>query len=486
MTFIMQKSIFAKYFSVCATIILISTTILGAVLLIFVSQYFKQEKYDLLKTNVQKASLYTSKILINYDYNSSLAYISDYYNLYADAIDSVFFLTNTSGTTLYCTEVSPCIHTTYMVPQRILESTKDGEFFESGRLGGIYKESNYTVGIPVYDRDQNIIAYVFSSMPAKTMSSFLGEILKMYIISSGAMLLIAFILVYFITLQMVKPLREMSLAAKRFGQGEFSARIPVTSNDEVGQLAMSLNNMAQSLSILENMRRSFTANVSHELKTPMTSISGFVDGILDGTIPEEKHKQYLLIVSEETKRLSRLVRSMLNLAKIEAGEMQLSYSQFDIVDTICQTVFSFEQIAEQKKLDIRGLDHDKVIIDADPDLIHQVIYNLTENAIKFVNEGGYIEFGFSYEGGKVYISVKNSGAGLTKEEIAHVFERFYKTDKSRGLDKNGVGLGLYIVRTIINLHGGDIIVRSNYGEFCEFVFSLPAKKTTKLVKLKKN
>ena len=222
------------------------------------------------------------------------------------------------------------------------------------------------------------------------------------------------------------------------------------------------------------MRRSFVANVSHELRTPMTSIAGFVDGILDGTIPREEQSKYLRIVSDEVKRLSRLVRSMLNLSRIEAGELKINSTQFNVVETICQTVFSFEQAIEQKQLDIRGLDTDKVMVEADADLVHQVVYNLTENAVKFVNPGGYLEFSFHVEGGMTYVGIKNSGEGLSKEEIPKVFDRFYKTDRSRGIDKNGVGLGLYIVRSIITLHGGDIIVRSVQGEYTEFVFSVPA------------
>ena len=159
----------------------------------------------------------------------------------------------------------------------------------------------------------------------------------------------------------------------------------------------------------------------------MTTISGFVDGILDGTIPEEKQKEYLTIVSEEVKRLSRLVRSMLNLARIENGEVQLKVESFDVVDVILQTLFSFEKQIDEKQVEVRGLDRDKVIIEADKDLIHQVIYNLIENAVKFVNQGGYLEFSFRTEQGKTYIGIRNSGAGLSKEEALHVFERFYKS-----------------------------------------------------------
>lgn len=471
----MQKSIFMKYFSVCAALVIICITVLGAVFLVFASQYFKEDKYSLLESNAERAAEFVG------EYNQSggdegvgKIVLKNYLGAMAEAISSNFFLVDTSGKTLYCTELSPCLHTAYDVPAEIMERVKrDGSYAEMGKLGGLYSDRYYTIAVPVKEGSV-ITGYVFTSAHAAVeQKAFLNEMLKMFLISAVAVLALTFIAVYFISIQMVKPLRQMAAAAQKFGRGEFNTRLEVTSYDEMGQLAMALNNMAQSLSTQEVARRSFTANISHELKTPMTSISGFIDGILDGTIPPEKERYYLQIVSDETKRLSRLVKTMLNLSRIEAGEMKINKSKINVVDIACQTVFTFEQSIEKKNLDIRGLDHDKVMVDADPDLMHQVIYNLTENAVKFVNDGGYIEFGFTTDANKTYISVKNSGAGLSKEEIPKIFDRFYKTDKSRGLDKNGVGLGLYIVRSIVSLHDGEIIVRSAQGEYVEFVLSLP-------------
>ena len=250
-------------------------------------------------------------------------------------------------------------------------------------------------------------------------------------------------------------------------------RVPVDERDEIGKLSMAFNNMATSLAQQETVRRSFIANVSHELKTPMTSIAGFVDGILDGTIPPEKERHYLMIVSDEVKRLSRLVRSMLNIAKIEAGEMQLKPTVFDMNEVVLSSIFTFERTIENKHLEIKGLDAGKIMVEADEDLIHQVVYNLLENAVKFVNDGGYIEVGYVVEPKRTYINIKNSGEGIPKDEISKVFDRFYKTDRSRSIDKTGVGLGLHIVRSIVNLHQGEVIVRSVEGEYCEFSFSVP-------------
>lgn len=473
----MQKTIFTKYFTMCATLIIVSITILGALFMAFASQYFKEDKYKLLRTNIERAAAATQEQFANPTNETTIRLVS-LYGAIAQTIDATIFLTDDLGHTIVCTELSPCKHTLYAVPQDVLSAlAKSNEYAEMGKLGSIYSDHNYTVGVPVRVEGNDKTAYLFASTGASIpLSNFMGEMLKIFMISAVAVLILTFIIVYFVSIQMAKPLREMSLAAQKFGRGEFDTRLSVNSYDETGQLALALNNMAQSLSTLESMSRSFIANVSHELKTPMTSIGGFIDGILDGTIEPERQRHYLMIVSEEVRRLTRVVKTMLNLARLEAGEMQINKSQINIVDIICQTVFTFEQQIDIKKLEIIGLDHDKVLVEADADLIHQVVYNLTENAVKFVNDGGYLEFSFSVEMGKTYVSIKNSGEGLSKEEIPKLFDRFYKTDKSRGLDKNGVGLGLYIVRSIINLHGGDVIVRSVQGEYAEFVFSLESCK----------
>lgn len=484
----MQKSIFKKYFSICISLILVSITVLGVALMLFSFQYVKSDKYNLLEKNAEKAVVVAQSTLVNgmVPDMTNLA-MTSYFEILSDAIDANIFMTNATGKTLLCTEQAPCRHDAQSIPpQTLLSLNQTGVYREMGTLGGIYDKHYYSVGKAVPAADGTIIAYIFASMEATVpLTTFMQDILRMFLISSIAMLLMSIVIIYFVTHQMVRPLKQMSEAAQEFGNGDFTKRLTVESYDEIGQLAMSLNNMAQSLSTLETMRRSFMSNVSHELKTPMTTIGGFIDGILDGTIPPEKHKYYLRIVSDEVKRLARLVRSMLNLAQVEAGEMELKLERVDMVDTICQTLFSLEQQINNKKLEIRGLDHDKVMVDADEGLIHQVVYNLTENAIKFSNEGGYLEFSFQKNGNRTMIGIKNSGEGLSKEEIPRVFDRFYKTDRSRGLDKNGVGLGLNIVRSIVNLHGGEIIVRSVQGEYCEFLFTLaPSKPQNKMRKPK--
>ena len=235
-----------------------------------------------------------------------------------------------------------------------------------------------------------------------------------------------------------------------------------------------MNNMAASLSSSETMSRNFIANVSHELKTPMTTIAGFIDGILDGTIPPEQEKQYLTIVSGEVKRLGRLVRSMLQLSKIDQGEMRLTRTEFSLKDVLIDSLISFEKVIEEKQVSIEGLEEmDDRFINGDMDLLDQVVYNLVDNAVKFVDEGGTISAKLSETEEKTTLMLRNTGAGIAAADLPLVFDRFYKTDKSRSRDKNGMGLGLYLVRTIVQLHQGEIRVNSVENEFTEFTVILP-------------
>lgn len=460
---------------------LLSITFLGAVLLAFAAQYFKQDRYKLLEHNVRQAAQVTSD---NFRSNHNRYVTVDILvamRILATAIEADIYLTNTDGEVLLFAEGSKSEYVSMPVPEKVLNAVRDtGEYMEVGYLGGMYEESHYTVGLPVTASDGQVVGMVFASSPADMMMDFLAEILKMFVVSALAVLVLAFAAVYFITAGLVRPLRNMVVAAQSFSKGDFTMRVPVESHDEIGQLAVAFNNMASSLASMEVMRRSFTANVSHELRTPMTTIGGFIDGILDGTIPEEKRDHYLNIVLQEIRRLSRLVRSMLNIARIEAGELEIKPDLFDVNDTVIKTVFTFEQPLEEKRIEVRGLDHDKVMVEADPDLIHQVVYNLIENAVKFANDSGYIEVNYTEDENYTYIAIKNSGAGIARDDIPRVFDRFYKTDKSRSQDKGGAGLGLHIVRSIVNLHGGEIIVRSVEGEYCEFVFTIPLPKSKKV------
>lgn len=473
----MQRSLFRKYFSVCCSIVLTSIVILGILFMVFAAQYFKEDKLGALKQNAEYAAELTQEHIVSVngiyqvvDYKSSL---TNAWVPMAKAINADIYLANLSGDVLLCTHRSMCSHKSHGISQDIInKALEEGTYTEVGKMGEIYKSSYYTVGVPLQLSDGRFAGIVFASATAQGLTDFMSEILKMFLLSAFVMMIVTFALVYVVTGNLVRPLQEMVKATESFAKGDFTARVPVNERDEIGKLSMAFNNMATSLAQQETVRRSFIANVSHELKTPMTSIAGFIDGILDGTIPPEREQHYLTIVSDEVKRLSRLVRSMLNIAKIEAGEMTLKPTIFDINEVVLSSIFTFEQTIEGKQLEIKGLDAGKIMVEADEDLIHQVVYNLLENAVKFANEGGYVQVSYTVDPKRTYISIKNSGTGIPKDEISKVFDRFYKTDRSRSVDKTGVGLGLYIVRSIVNLHQSEVIVRSVENEYCEFSFSV--------------
>ncbi|WRS28286.1 HAMP domain-containing sensor histidine kinase [Oscillospiraceae bacterium MB08-C2-2] len=476
----MKNGLVKKQMVVYFCSIFVSIVALGGVLLLCAFQYFKQENYEKLERNARQAAAVT---VANYERNQGAfvdeQIITTTYRILSNVTDSDFSLVDTAGEVVLQQRVNDYDYSQKQAPQSVIQTViSQGYYEETGTLGGVYNSVYHTVAVPVTTSAGETIGVLFAASSARSVALFLGEILRMFLISAVIVLVLAFVVLYFVTSQMVKPLKDMLQAMQSFTRGDFSVRLPVASYDEIGQLAMAINNMASSVAALESSRRLFTANVSHELRTPMTTISGFVDGMLDGTIPEEKREQYLKIVSIEIKRLSRLVRSMLDTARIEAGELELTLSIFDISEIVRQTIFTFEARLEEKQVEIMGLETDKVLVEADVDLIHQVIYNLVDNAVKFVEDKGYISVHYHSDEEMTYIAIRNSGAGIAKEETPKLFERFYKSDKSRSLNKQGVGLGLHIVKSIINYHKGDILVRSVLGEYTEFEISLPNPKTT--------
>ncbi len=476
-----QKSLFLKYFIICASTVLLSLFILVTLLLLFVPRYFKSEKLELLTSNAGIAANLTVQNYVSNAYQGlSTEFLDEGYSLIAQTSESTLFFVNVNGTTLVCSDEGACTHTTHTIDKKTMEEILKGGWQEFGELSGMYNEAHYSVAQPVKLRDGRAIGAVIVSSSSKTITTLVFDVFKLFLVCALVVLFLSSILVYLVTSRMVRPLKQMAYATKCFSKGDFTQKIAVVDSSEIGQLAVAFNNMATDLANLEDTRRNFIANVSHELKTPMTSIIGFVDGILDGTIPAEKHEYYLQIVSTEAKRLSRMVRSMLSIARIEAGEQKITPKTFNINDIICQTLFSFEGSIEEKGLSVEGIDlSEKFLVEADEDLVHQVVYNLIDNAVKFANDGGVISFNYFVSGSLTFIGVRNSGEGLSEEECKKIFERFYKADRSRARDKSGFGLGLHIVKSIVNLHGGEVSVRSEEGKYTEFIFSLPSVKKLK-------
>lgn len=481
-----HRSIFQKYLGVCMMIIIISMIALGITMLFFVANYWENEKKENL---IENANQVASVVVASSDYNvANHTLIVEDPELFtitistmAQTIDADIFVVNNKGVLQYCSETGTCIHNTSVLSQDILGQTIKSNYFEFGTLDGFYNTTYYTAGAPVIINEagtETVVGFCYVSSKSTFVAGLTMSMMKMFIIAAIITMLISLVLVGILSYNMARPLREMSQAAKKFAVGDFSSRVKVRGNDEMAELAVAFNNMADSLSASESMRRSFIANVSHELKTPMTTIAGFVDGMLDGTIPENQRSHYMNIVSLEVKRLSRLVQSMLSLSRIDNGELKLNKQDFEMFSVIVNVLAGFEMQISSKNIEIRGLENFRQLkVNADPDLMHQVIYNLIENAVKFTNENGYISFSALETTYDVTVSIENSGPGIPSEDIRYVFDRFYKTDKSRSMDKKGMGLGLFITKSIMRLHGGHIYVESEPDVYCRFTFNLPALST---------
>ena len=478
--FFTHLPLFAKYLTIMTAMILVSYLVLTTALMVFLSTRWTSEKKDLLVENVTMNAEYCETILsrceTQADVNNALMIICNNIAVTSNAIDADIFLCNNEGKVIVCKEdftynMGDCmLHNGYNIPADIMNEVIAGSYFSDDRIEGLFNVPTFLAGCPV-EVDGVVIATVFATTPIESsLKEYAGNIMSMYLSSALFAAALSFLVVYGFTAKLTRPLRQMSNATKSYAKGDFSKRVTVRGSDEFAELCQSFNQMASALSILESSRRSFVANVSHELKTPMTTIGGFIDGMLDGTIPQEKHGEYLNIVSNEVKRLSRLVTSMLNLSKIEAGELDLKPTDFDVSQLLINCMLTFEQEIDKKNITVEGFDEmGQVMLYADRDMIYQVVYNLVDNAVKFTNENGsIIVFAGENNQGQTYISIQNSGEGISSEEIGRIFERFYKVDKSRSYDVKSAGLGLYLCKTLVEMHGGKIFAESVEGEFTRF------------------
>ncbi len=491
-----QSGLFKKYFAATVAVILVSFLLAGTALAIVVPGIWMNEKLDSLEETARSVTANTMNVLLS-DFLGSVSrnavmMICNNLTQVSDATDSDIFIVNETGEVVYCKDLlnpknnGKCfIHDRYVIPAEIMQKLRNhGSYRVIGKIDGVMVSNNLIVACPLTAGSIFRGAVFVTQSVSKGLWLYISVIARMFIIAALFALILTAILSYFISYRLTKPLREMSVAVKQYSNGDFTKRITVSrkhgklnKENEIDELADSFNSMAAALEAQEQSRRSFVSNVSHELKTPMTSIGGFIDGILDGTISGTDEKKYLKIVSEEVKRLSRLVTGMLNMSKIEAGQIDIKPEEFDISDMLFRTLLSFEKIIESKNIEIRGLEalsENKVF--ADKDMINQVVYNLIDNAVKFTPEGGYIEIISKSDGEKIIIKIRNSGRGIAPDEIDKIFERFYKTDKSRSFDVKGAGMGLFIVKQLIELHAGHITARSVENEYAEFIFDLPLYK----------
>lgn len=387
------------------------------------------------------------------------------------------FITDANGLVMSCSDQTPmCKHYGTLLPEDIMAEIKSGQETEISTLGGMYTNPRYIVTHEITrETDGELMGYVFvTNAPDNILSNWSTFVLIATVIAVLVLCMsLAVSLVY--SKRMARPLDEIAAASRKFARGDFSVRVKQQEDptDEMGALIDSFNKMADSLQNAENRRSEFIANVSHELRTPMTTIAGFADGILDGTIPKDQETKYLTSIRDETRRLSRLVRDMLDASQTRARAADPSKrTVFDLTELVLQTLLSFEARATQKNLDVDPqLPENHIMVIADKDAITRVIYNLLDNAVKFATPGSCLTLRLYRDAQKAYVSIKDIGETIPPDDLPFIFDRFHKSDRSRSLDRDGVGLGLYLVKSIINSHDEDIAVKSEDGA-TEFVFTL--------------
>lgn len=397
------------------------------------------------------------------------------------------FISNAAGVIVSCSDMNiACDHLGRQIDPAVFMQMNNTEMFNQiTNLYGFYDKPHYVVAEPIDTVDgAGVMGYVFVASDSATIVESWYTFVWVFLAASVAVMLLALLLALMTSKRMAQPLDEMARASRKFAHGDFSVRVKEDGRtDEVGALVSAFNSMADSLEASEQRRNEFIANVSHELKTPMTTIAGFADGILDGTIPKEEEDKYLATIADETRRLSRLVRSMLELSKMESTGIDLARRrEFDVSETIISTLLSFESRATAKNLDVDlQLPEDHINVVADPDAITRVIYNLMDNAVKFAAPDSTLCISLWKTDGKAYVSVRDTGETIPENDLPFIFDRFHKSDRSRSLDRDGAGLGLYLVKSILDAHGEDIAVTSRDG-VTEFVFTLtlakPAPKTS--------
>ena len=473
-----MKTTFGRQFGVTVLILLFALLLLGGAFRLLTAEYLEANTTSQILTDAGAIAELTAAYSADDKLYDEL--LQTNLTLVAQISGSDVVVCDASGIVVLCSDRDIlCDHLGMVMDESYLINVfTTGSDLSTGVIEGLYPESRYLASVPVVSRNTGAnIGIVMVSVPVEKTMVLLEGIADIQVTVSLLVILIAVVVMSVSTRNQCQPLKEMAQAAREFGHGNLKIRVRTggKNTEEVDELAVAFNNMAVALEKSEYRRQEFVANVSHELKTPMTTIGGYVDGILDGTIPPEKSRHYMQIVSDETKRLSRLVRSMLDISQLqsEAGIPAEKRTRFDLSETIGQVLLTFEQNITAKNLNVEvDMPPHPVYTNANRDYITQVVYNLLDNAVKFCPENATVGIRLREARGKVYVSVYNDGKTIPAEELPLVFDRFHKLDKSRSENRDGWGLGLYIVKTIVCSHGENISVTSRDGR-TEFTFTMP-------------
>lgn len=465
-----KKGLFSKMFLTYIVIIAVSFVLTATVLSLWFQGYYLEQRKAQLKSESQFIMAAARQYL---NQEISVERVNNILNQIGQYINTDIFVTDNYG---YLYAVS---NTKYegMIGKQII--TKDLEILRfgndvdvQGNYDGKFKEKVHTFIIPIKDGG----IFKGAIMMNTSINEINGPLKKVYVIIwlsvMFAIITSCIVIYYFSQRIIIKPLAQINMVSEKISKGEVDRRVQISSNDEIGELAKSFNYMADSLEAVDKNRRDFISNVSHEIRSPITSIKGFIGGILDGVIPEEKQKYYLALTFDEIQRLTRLVNDLLDLSAMESGQMKFKLEHIDINEVLRLSVLKFETKIKAKKLNVDVcFEGDSLLVLADKDRVIQVVTNLLDNAIKYVCEAGDMKIYTRKKGEKVLISIFNNGPSIPNEDIKHIWDRFYKVDKSR-TSKVSSGLGLSIVTNILSQLGEDVWVENKEGGGVTFTFSL--------------
>lgn len=483
----MVRTMFSKFLTLVIAVLIISFTITGTIMNVVLNKMVANKRGKQLQIVSNKVVTALDDLLKSDQVRDPFLFIN-YIQTIASNDDSLIWIVAEDGTIVFHSEIPEYLKDNLNISERGLpqlpdkrQYSKQPTEYEVGDYFGLFKGTGVEwvtsnrpfiiENIPPYAMRAKGTILIHSRTPSIYQLKY--SIIIIFIIAGIIGGLIALVFVTFFTKRVTKPMNQMKLVARRVAVGEFTDRIPVKGKDELSELTETFNDMIMALENLERMRRDFIGNVSHELRTPITTIKGFIEGIIDGVIPPEKQKDYLTIVKDETRRMQDLVNDLLSLAKLQGGEETLSLEDFDINELIRRTVIGLQQMFLEKNLEFKAVfETERMFVRADLDSIQRVIINLLHNAIKFTPQDGVITVKTYYNKNKVFTVIEDNGKGISDEDLPNIFERFYKTDKSRSEDRTGVGLGLSIARNIIIQHNETIKVESKEGQGSKFIFTL--------------
>ncbi len=472
-----MKTTFMRQFLLTASLVLVSIVLIFAASQPMLESYLLRVTGSSLQASAESVANFAAAYATsgdlqdNWDVRIALDFA-------AGLAETDALVTDEDGVVILCScGQLPCPHLGRTLPEELLQAVAaQGEVTRRGTLTGIYDDARYQVAVPIVSASGETGGIVVVSTQLTLVKQLLSKTLSIYVGCALVVLLLAVVACSVMASRLTQPLRDMAQAAARFGRGELDLRVPTGGHNtrEVDELARSFNAMAENLAQSDRRRSEFVANVSHELRTPMTTIAGFMDGMLDGTIPPEEHRKYMQAVSDEVRRLSRLVRSMLEVSRLRAQDREeQNWQVFDLAEQLGQTLISYEQRINAKNLQVEvNLPEEGMKVLAPQDPVAQVVRNLLDNAVKFAAEGGVLALSLTREGDKAVVTVSDTGQTIPPDELPLIFDRFHKADKSRSQDREGVGLGLYIVHTILDSLGEDISCQSGDGR-TSFRFTLP-------------